>query len=131
MLKFILITLFLFNLHAESFEGKYSTNLNTNEYYELNMNETNGENGFILKRKMKDASSEKLSIILGNFKLDNKKILFYPEKELEQVIQNETEQPIQEKKYSGKPIRVHVQNKDNKTTLILNSFGKILKLTKE
>ncbi len=131
MLKFFLITLFLLNLHSESFEGKYILNFANSEYYELNLNESNGENSFLLKRKMKEASSEKLSIILGNFKLDNKKILFYPEKELEQIIANETEQPIQEKKYSGKPIRVHVQNKDNKTTLVLNSFGKILKLIRE
>lgn len=131
MLKYIFLGFLFLNLYPDSFEGTYLLNINSNEYYELNLNESSGENNFILKRKKKESSKELLSVILGNFKFDNKKILFYPEKELEQEIINETEMPISEKKYSGKPIRVHVQNKDNKTTLVLNSFGKILKLTRE
>lgn len=123
LFSFILCASILF---SESNEGKYVFILSTTEYYELELEKET----FILKSRIQDSKKESFTTILGSYKLENKKIILTGTKEITQTILVLGEQETKEKIYKGSPIRVHIQNKEEKIILVLSAFGKILKLNK-
>ncbi len=138
MLKTIFILagfLFTIGLFAsDEIEGTYTAKSeNTNEIYELNLNvekDGSGEDTYyfhLTKALHQDAGKNETSIT-GKYKVDKKKIILYGESI---TAQNPVAENVQESKYTGSPIRVHVRNEDNKTILVLSAFGKILKLAKQ
>lgn len=127
MIKFLLYCLIFVNIcYAGSSEGKYIFASSNSEYYELELD----KDSFILKNRIQDSKKESLTTILGNYKHENKKIILTGTQEINQTILSSGEQETKEKVYKGSPIRVHIQNKDEKTILVLSAFGKILKLNK-
>jgi hypothetical protein len=127
MIKFLISLLILIStIHSESSEGKYVFVPSNTEYYELELD----KESFILKNRIQDSKKESLTTILGNYKYENKKIILTGTQEINQTILPTGEQETKEKVYKGSPIRVHIQNKDEKTILVLSAFGKILKLNK-
>jgi hypothetical protein len=124
MLKSILLVFLLFiSLSSEEVLGGQYTFQDDKNEYALSLGE---EDHFELIKK----NSSQNQTIQGKYKLDNKKIILFGEQVLENKLDENGKEEILENKYKGNPIRVHVQNRENKTILVLNAFGKILKLVK-